>query len=281
MPSALGRGFRHDRGRHGGRAHRPRLRRGRLQPAQGQRPPRRVPRRRGGALHRRGLRLGRRVREGRGQGDHPQAEGRAQGWCGTTPSPTRYPHCWRCKSPLVYRAIGSWFVSVEKIKPAMLAANEAITWMPAHLKGGRFGKWLENARDWAISRNRYWGNPIPIWRCDSCAKTECIGSRAELEARGRQEGHGPAQALHRRHHLALLLRRDDEADPRGPRLLVRVRRHALRPEPLPLREQGALRRAFPRGLHLRVHRPDPGMVLHPRGARARRCSTSRPSTTSS
>ena len=94
-----------------------------------------------------------------------------------------YPHCWRCAEPLVYRAISSWFVEVTAIKARMLELNQQITWVPEHLKEGSFGKWLANARDWSISRNRLWGSPIPVWKSDdpTYPRLDVYGSIAEIE----------------------------------------------------------------------------------------------------
>ncbi|WP_325788718.1 isoleucine--tRNA ligase [Arthrobacter koreensis] len=95
-----------------------------------------------------------------------------------------YPHCWRCRNPLIYKAVSSWFVEVTKIKDRMIELNQQINWIPENVKDGQFGKWLENARDWSISRNRYWGSPIPVWVSDdpNYPRTDVYGSLAELEA---------------------------------------------------------------------------------------------------
>jgi isoleucyl-tRNA synthetase len=94
-----------------------------------------------------------------------------------------YPHCWRCDTPLIYYAKTNWYARTTEVKDDLLAANESITWYPEHIKHGRFGKWLENNVDWALSRERYWGTPLPIWRAED-GEAICIGSREELRELG-------------------------------------------------------------------------------------------------
>jgi isoleucyl-tRNA synthetase len=129
-----------------------------------------------------------------------------------------YPHCWRCRNPLIYKAVSSWFVAVSTFSGRMVELNEQITWVPEHVKHGSFGKWLAGARDWPVSRNRFWGSPIPVWQSDDPAypRTDVYGSLDELE---RDFGVRPDD-LHR--PVIDELTRPNPDDPTGTSVMRRV-----------------------------------------------------------
>ena len=129
-----------------------------------------------------------------------------------------YPHCYRCKNPLIYKAVSSWFVETTKLKDRMLELNQQINWVPEHTKDGSFGKWLENVRDWAISRNRFWGAPIPVWKSDdpNYPRMDVYGSLDELE-----KDFGVRVADFHRPVIDQLTRPNPD-DPTGKSMMVRV-----------------------------------------------------------
>lgn len=134
-----------------------------------------------------------------------------------------YPHCWRCREPLIYKGVSSWFVEVTAVKERMQELNQQIRWVPEHIRDGQFGKWLENARDWSITRNRFWGSPVPVWKSDDPAypRIDVYGSFEELERDfGRIPNKDGVPDLHRPYIDDLV--RPNPDDPTGRSTMRRV-----------------------------------------------------------
>ena len=165
--------------------------------------------------------------------DHLRATTRGEGPTGSVTPGTillrresydhSYPHCWRCREPLIYKGVSSWFVEVTAIKQRMLELNQQINWVPDHIQDGQFGKWLANARDWSITRNRFWGSPVPVWKSDdpSYPRIDVYGSFEEIQRDfGRVPEKDGVRDLHRPYVDELT--RPNPDDPTGRSTMRRV-----------------------------------------------------------
>ena len=174
-----------------------------------------------------------------------------------------YPHCWRCDTPLIYWATPTWFARTADRRADLLRENETVGWHPEHIQHGRFGDWLENNVDWALSRDRFWGTPLPFWRCARGPRhLHRVAGRARRAGRPGPDRPRPAPSRRRRGHDRVRdVRRAGPAGRARPRRLVRLGVDAGRAVALPLRARRRVRAPLPRRLHLRGDRPDPRLVL--------------------
>ncbi|ASI47712.1 isoleucine--tRNA ligase [Anaplasma ovis str. Haibei] len=145
-------------------------------------------------------------------------------WFATEQCTHSYPHCWRTDTPLIYRAMSSWYVEVTKLKARMIALNKEVNWVPEHVQSGQFGKWLDGAKDWSVSRHRFWGAPVPVWQSDDpkYPRTDVYGSIKKVlpDVKALEEDFGPVEDLHRPYIDSLV--RPNPDDPTGKSMMRRV-----------------------------------------------------------